>query len=479
MLFNSWQYALFLPIVFMLYWMLPHKYRWGLVLVSSYYFYACWNVEYLLLIIFVTLLSFAGGRLIARSSTQRIQKKVLTGTVIGICLGILFIFKYLNFAVETLTELLKYISVSVPDFTSALLLPVGISFYTFQAIGYVVDVYRGDIEAESHLGKYAAFLAFFPQLVAGPIERTRNLLPQLKKEQYFSYEQAAYGMKLMAWGFFKKIVIADTMAVYVDFVYQEVGYRTGFARFLVIFLFAVQIYCDFSGYSDIARGTAKLFGIELMENFKSPYFAESVKDFWRRWHISLSGWFRDYVYIPLGGNRKGKLRRALNLMLTFLASGAWHGAAWTYVVWGGGHGAVQVVENQLRETKAAKKIRIPRFLKILITFIIVCGLWTIFRAKSLYDAAYMCLLCFVDFENPVQWMAAGLTDLGILGKELARIVGMLLILGIYDYISLKNDVIALISKKPLLVRWFLYLLIVVLIFLWAPASSAEFIYFDF
>lgn len=478
MLFNSWQYAVFLPIVFILYWALPHKYRWGLLLVSSYYFYACWNAGYLLLIIFVTLLSFAGGRLIS-AGTDRTKKKIAAGTVICLCLGILFVFKYLDFAVETLTQLFQYISISVPAFTSTLLLPVGISFYTFQAIGYVIDVYRGDIEAETHLGKYAAFISFFPQLVAGPIERTRNLLPQLKKRQYFHYDQATYGLKLMAWGFFKKIVIADTMAVYVDFVYQEVGYRTGFSRLLVIFFFAVQIYCDFSGYSDIARGTARLFGIELMENFKSPYFAESIKDFWRRWHISLSGWFRDYIYIPLGGNRRGRLRCAFNVMVTFLASGAWHGAAWTYVVWGGGHGAIQVAENQLHGTKAAEKIKIPRFVKIIVTFLVVCGLWTIFRAKSLYDAAYMCLLCFADFENPLQWMGAGITDLGLSVKEIVRIVLMLLLLGIYDYASLKRDVILTISKKPLLVRWFIYLLVVALLFLWAPAASAEFIYFDF
>ena len=475
MLFSSIVFLFtFLPIILILYYVLPKGMKNPVLLLGSLIFYAWGEPIYLFLMIFSIIFNYICGLDISRNlGDKKAARKSLVFNV-AVNLAVLGFFKYEGFVLNSLNMALP---VDIPFREVAL--PVGISFYTFQAIGYVVDVYRGDIEAESHLGKYAAFLAFFPQLVAGPIERTRNLLPQLKEEQYFSYEQAAYGMKLMAWGFFKKIVIADTMAVYVDFVYQEVGYRTGFARFLVIFLFAVQIYCDFSGYSDIARGTAKLFGIELMENFKSPYFAESVKDFWRRWHISLSGWFRDYVYIPLGGNRKGKLRRALNLMLTFFASGAWHGAAWTYVVWGGGHGAVQVVENQLRETKAAKKIRIPRFLKILITFIIVCGLWTIFRAKSLYDAAYMCLLCFVDFENPVQWMAAGLTDLGILGKELARIVGMLLILGIYDYISLKNDVIALISKKPLLVRWFLYLLIVVLIFLWAPASSAEFIYFDF
>ncbi|MCM1263824.1 MAG: MBOAT family protein [Butyrivibrio sp.] len=479
MLFNSWQYAVFLPLVFILYWALPHKYRWVLILISSYYFYASWNVKYLLLIIFITIVSFFGGKAISACGGNTARKKLAVAVVAGVSLSVLFVFKYLEFAVETVRHVFACFSVTIPEFTSSLLLPVGISFYTFQAIGYIVDVYRGDIVPETHLGKYAAFISFFPQLVAGPIERTRNLLPQLKERRIFDYGQATYGLKLMAWGYFKKIVIADTLAVYVDFVYRDMHNSWGFSRLTAIIFFAIQIYCDFSGYSDIARGTAKLLGIELMENFKSPYFATSIKEFWRRWHISLSSWFRDYIYIPLGGNRCGKIRNAFNLMVTFFASGAWHGAAWTFIAWGGGHGALQVIENQLKDTKAADKIKIPRPVKMLVTFILVCGLWTVFRAESVHDAAYMCLLCFVGFDNPASWLMGGIGNLGLTSRAIIRIILMLIILGTFDYYSQKTDVILAISKKPLLLRWTVYLLLVVLIFVWAPAESAEFIYFDF
>lgn len=479
MLFNSWQYAVFLPLVFILYWALPHKYRWILILTSSYYFYASWNVKYLLLIIFVTVVSFFGGMVISASDGNVVKKKLAVGAVAVISLSVLFLFKYLEFTIETVRRLLACISVSVPEFTSTLLLPVGISFYTFQAIGYVVDVYRGDIEPETHLGKYAAFISFFPQLVAGPIERTRNLLPQLKERRVFNYEQASYGLKLMAWGFYKKIVVADTLAVYVDWVYNDMRRSWGFSRLIVIIFFAIQIYCDFSGYSDIARGTAKLFGIELMENFKSPYFATSIKEFWRRWHISLSTWFRDYIYIPLGGSRCGKIRHAFNLIVTFLASGAWHGADWTFIAWGGGHGTLQVIENQIKSTKLVGRIKIPSPIKILFTFILVCGLWTVFRAESIHDATYMCLLCFVGFSDPATWLSGGIASLRMTNRSIIRIIFMLLILGTYDYFSQKTDVILAISKKPLIVRWMVYILLVILIFVWAPAESAEFIYFDF
>lgn len=479
MLFNSWQFAVFLPIVFSLYWVLPHKYRWGLILASSYYFYACWNVKYLSLIVFITIMSYLGGIWVEKAGSNIRKKKIAVAMVVIVSLSILFVFKYLNFAVNTITQLLSCIAISVPEFSSSLLLPVGISFYTFQAIGYVIDVYRGDVVPEKNFGKYAAFIAFFPQLVAGPIERTRNLLPQLKQEHFFNYDKATYGLKLMAWGYFKKIVIADTMAIYVDHVYRVVTYRTGFSRLLVIFFFAIQIYCDFSGYSDIARGTAKLFDIDLMENFKSPYFSTSIKEFWHRWHISLSSWLRDYIYIPLGGSRRTPIRNAANVLLTFTASGIWHGAAWTYVVWGMGHGTLQVLENWGDKAGWKDKIHVPRFIKILINFIVVSALWTVFRAKSIYDAAYMCLLCFLDFRNPVYWMQTGITDLGLDVRQLIRIVLMILLLFLFDYFALKRDVIESISKCPVVIRWGIYITLVVLIFLWAPASSAEFIYFDF
>lgn len=335
MLFNSFQFAIFLPIVFMLYWALPNKFRWILMLMASYYFYMSWNSKYVILILSTTLISYLSAIIIEKQNMVQWKRCTLTCAAI-ICLGVLFFFKYFNFTSEFVTDLLSFFSIQINPVTLDLILPVGISFYTFQTLSYVIDVYKGEIEAEHHFGKYATFVSFFPQLVAGPIERTDSLLPQIKEEHKFDYDLASYGLKQMAWGYFKKIVIAETISQYAGKVYDNPQFFHGFSLVLAILLFSLQIYCDFSGYSDIAIGTAKLFGINLMTNFKSPYFSQSIREFWSRWHISLSSWFRDYVYIPLGGNRVGKIRNAINLMITFLVSGLWHGAKWTYVVWGGG-----------------------------------------------------------------------------------------------------------------------------------------------
>ena len=479
MLFNSLQYAIFLPIVFTLYWILPHKWRWVLILASSYYFYMNWNAKYLLLIVFITGITYIGSLLVEKAKSRK-EKSWCVGLVVFISLALLFVFKYFNFFGDLVVTMLSWASLPSPQITLSLLLPVGISFYTFQAIGYIIDVYRGDIEAEHHFGKYASFVSFFPQLVAGPIERTSNLLPQLRKEQFFSYEQASYGLKLMAWGYFKKIVVADTLGAYVDKIYGDLHFFSGSARFFVIFFFAIQIYCDFSGYSDIARGTSKLFGIELMENFKSPYFSTSIKEFWRRWHISLSTWFKDYVYIPLGGNRVSHLRNSLNLMITFLLSGLWHGASMTFVVWGGLHGVVQVSEKSFDKTKLMRwKKKLPFAVQSIINFVIVSILWVFFRAQSIEDALYTLLFCFNGYTSPMQWFVIAAGNLGIGWLEGIKIVGMLILLGIFDYLSLEKDVIAEVSKWKTGWRWLLYVSFIVMIFLLSPASSAEFIYFDF
>lgn len=480
MLFNSLQYAVFLPIVFALYWIMPHKLRWLVILLSSYYFYMSWNAKYLLLIVFITGISYAGALLVEREKNVG-RKKMWVGGVIAVSLALLFVFKYFNFVSGLITTLLHMASIPASGVVLSLLLPVGISFYTFQAIGYTIDVYRGDIPAEHHIGKYAAFVAFFPQLVAGPIERTRNLLPQLKEERFFDYAQATYGLKLMAWGYFKKIVIADTLAVYVDKIYGDMHFFSGFARLAVIFFFSIQIYCDFSGYSDIARGTAKLFGVELMENFKSPYFSTSVREFWRRWHISLSTWFRDYVYIPLGGNRVSRLRNAVNVMITFLLSGLWHGASLTFVMWGGLHGGLQVVEKQVdaHKNKKEKKQKVPYGIKVIFNFIIISVLWVFFRAVNFKDAAYMLVYWYQGLQNPVQWVVSGFGNLGIGVATAVKLLLMLLLLAVFDYFSLKKDVIDCIGKWKLSCRWTVYIGIIILIFLWAPAESAQFIYFDF
>lgn len=298
MLFNSFDFIIFLPIVFIIYWILPHKIRWILLLASSYYFYMSWNVKYILLIFFTTVISYVAARLLDKEENKKKRKWILGSTTI-LCLGVLLFFKYFNFLSKSISDFISLFAININPVTLNLLLPVGISFYTFQTLSYVIDVYKGDVSAEHHFGYYATFISFFPQLVAGPIERTSNLLPQIKENHKFDYSQVTYGLKLMAWGFFKKLCVADEIAVYIDVVYSSLDSSTGFDLLIAVLGFTMQIYCDFSGYSDIAIGTSKLMGVNLMANFRSPYFSVSIKEFWSRWHISLSTWFKDYVYIPL------------------------------------------------------------------------------------------------------------------------------------------------------------------------------------
>jgi D-alanyl-lipoteichoic acid acyltransferase DltB (MBOAT superfamily) len=391
-----------------------------------------------------------------------------------LCLGVLFVFKYFNFVSESLTSLLGAFSIRLHPTTLNLLLPVGISFYTFQTLSYVIDVYRGEVKAEHHFGYYAVFISFFPQLVAGPIERTRNLLPQIKAEHKFDYDQAAYGLKLMVWGFFKKLAIADVLSTYVDTAYSSLDNCTGFDLLMAIFFFTIQIYCDFSGYSDIAIGTAKLLGINLMKNFNSPYFSTSIKEFWSRWHISLSTWFKDYIYIPLGGNRCSKIKRDRNLMITFLASGLWHGASWTYVIWGALHGVVQVIENHVT---TPRKSKISKFIAWMGVFAFCNLAWVFFRAVSFSDAFTVLINAIGGLRNPGSYFH---TSIGLGLDILIIIFAKLLILFAYDYASLKSDVIAWIGNRNVVLRWLLYVAFVYLVLMNVKTNNeTAFIYFQF
>ena len=334
MLFNSLEYVCFLPIVFALYWTVPSKYRCYLLLVASYYFYMSWNVKYVAIIVFITVISYAAALLLEKTVDEKDKRLIVTVASIC-CLSVLFFFKYFNFTTTSFSRLLSLFTINLSPITLDVLLPVGISFYTFQTLSYVIDVYRGSVHAERNLIIYATFISFFPQLVAGPIERSTNLLQQIKAEHKFNEQKAMAGLKLMLWGYYKKLLIADNVSVYVDTVYNDLSTYRGLDILLVIFFFSIQIYCDFSGYSDIAIGTAKLLDIDLMTNFKSPYYSASIKEFWSRWHISLSTWFKDYLYIPLGGNRCSRVKHYFNLVFTFLVSGLWHGASLTFILWGG------------------------------------------------------------------------------------------------------------------------------------------------
>lgn len=385
MLFNSFEFLVFFGIVVLAYYFVPHRYRWALLLAASYFFYMNWNPAYSLLMLFSSFITYFSGILI-EGDERRHMRRIYLAICLVINFGILLFFKYFNFLNESIATLFD--SWGIPWRVSSLniLLPVGISFYTFQAVGYTIDVYRREISAERHFGIYALFVSFFPQLVAGPIERAKNLLPQFRIKHTLNLEHISSGLRWMLWGMFVKIVIADRAALYVDAVYNNSGSHSGESMSLATFLFALQIYCDFSGYSMIALGAARVLGFELMQNFRRPYLAATMADFWRRWHISLSTWFKDYLYFPLGGNRVGRLRNYFNLLVTFLVSGLWHGANWTFVVWGAIHGTFQIVERAVLPPISSGATRIFRY--ALTMFAVLLG-WVFFRAATVEEGLYI------------------------------------------------------------------------------------------
>lgn len=479
MLFNSLSFAVFLPAVFIVYWLLPHKYRWLLLLAASYYFYMSWNVKYVVLILFTSFVSYAAALFIWKAKSKK-KKKLLLAAAVFICAGILVFFKYFNFLGSSFSELLGIAGVRFQPLTLKLMLPVGISFYTFQTLSYVIDIYRGTAVPEKNFGKYALFVSFFPQLVAGPIERTNNLLPQLNREQKFCYEKATYGLKLMAWGFYKKIVIADMLAVFVDRIYEDLQAFEGLSLIIATVFFAFQIYCDFSGYSDIAVGTAKLFGIDLMDNFRSPYFSSSIKEFWSRWHISLSVWFKDYIYIPLGGNRCGKLRQMSNLLITFLVSGLWHGANWNFAVWGGIYGLVQALESLTGKNKNTQRFYFSKILSISCVFLFCCIAWVFFRTSTLEEAGYVFNHAFNGISAPITYMKDGYIDLQINKIAFMNLLVLMFLLFIYDFYNMKYDVIKKIGQLKIQVRWPIYILLTLMLLVFSKkGGAAEFVYFQF
>lgn len=392
MLFNSFEFLVFFVTVLVIYYILPHRFRWILLLVSSYFFYGYWEWKYLAIILISTLVDFIAGIQIYQA-TSSLRKHLFLYISILSNLGILMTFKYYNFFIENI----NYACNSYYPYLE-FLLPVGISFYTFQTMSYSIDLYNGRLTApEKHFGRFALFVTFFPQLVAGPIERASHLLPQFRSKITFNYDNLSKGLSLILWGLFKKVVIADRLALLVDEVYNNVGEYNGPAFILATLFFTFQIYCDFSGYSDIAIGTAKTLGFNLNINFNKPYLSKSIRDFWKRWHISLSSWFRDYVYIPLGGNKVVKWRWYYNLFLTFLVSGLWHGANWTFIIWGSIHGFVLILEYQFFK-KAELKNSLKSALQLIVTFSIICFSWIFFRSNSLSDAQHI-IKELINFEN--------------------------------------------------------------------------------
>ena len=491
MLFNSWQYAVFLPLVVLLYWILPHKVRWVLLLGASYYFYMSWNANLVVLIFTTTFTSYAAALLIARTAQKR-HKKMWLYAGVGISLAMLFFFKYFNFFSDSVLAVLKAFSLPVgTSFTLQVMLPVGISFYTFQTLSYVIDVYRGSLKAETHFGIYALYVSFFPQLVAGPIERATNLLPQFHQQHNPSATQWSLGLRLLCWGLFKKIAIADFVAVFVAKAYGDINGCGPMAYVLATLLFALQIFCDFSGYSDIARGSACLLGFTLMQNFNAPYLSSSIKEFWRRWHISLSSWFSDYVYIPLGGSRTKLPRHLFNLLVTFLLSGLWHGAKWTFVAWGAVHGLLIVVDvfwlpwrdAHMAALRPASQ-NICKALCTLVAFSLVCFAWIFFRADSMADALTIISRLPWALSAPVQGFSVALSTLGITSLALVRILLCVGALAWYDIVLKKHrEPFALLqAKKPLVritISYALAFLVVFFILIQPENVAVEFIYFQF
>ncbi|MBU0496543.1 MAG: MBOAT family protein [Candidatus Thermoplasmatota archaeon] len=480
MLFNSVHFLLFFPVVVFLFFMLPQKYRWMLLLGASYYFYMSWKPEYALLLLIATLTNYCCSILLFNSHKSALRKMYLFIGIVG-SIGLLFFFKYFNFLNNSLGHFFQSLSIEFTSLELQVLLPIGISFFTFQTLGYTIDVYRGKRTPERHFGIFALYVSFFPQLVAGPIERAKNLLPQFRQYFEFSYSRAGDGLKLMLWGFFKKIVIADSIAIVVDQIYNNVEVYSGTPLIFATVLFAFQIFCDFSGYSDIAIGAAKIMGFTLMDNFRRPYFARSVVDFWRRWHISLSTWFRDYLYIPLGGNRVPVPRWYLNLVIVFLVAGLWHGANWTFVIWGGLHGMYLVgyyVTAKVRKNLTGM-FGLDRFplvlagIQIGTTFILVDFGWIFFRANSLSDAVYIVTHLFTGFGNGLETTWLGMSWTGIM-IAVCAIVAM----EIVHLIQEKNMSLQLLSMRPVWVRWSVYLSLILVILLFG-VFERPFIYFQF
>jgi len=480
MLFNSLEFLVFFPIVVAFYFLLPDRFRWILLLIASYYFYMCWNYKYVVLLLFTTIVCYVCAIWIYKSKNRSFRIFLLVFTLC-VYLGTLFFFKYFNFFGNTLNVIFQRFNIFYRIPSYQYLLPVGISFYTFQALSYTIDVYRGNIDPEYHLGKFALFKSFFPQLVAGPIERAGHMLPQFSKKHKFDYANIRDGVALSLWGFFKKVVIADRVSEYVNIVYNNPHSYEGLHFLIATLFFTIQIYCDFSGYSDIARGTAKIMGYDLMINFRMPYLSKSIREFWQRWHISLSTWFKDYFYISLGGNRVSKWRYYLNLFLTFLISGLWHGANWTFIIWGGLHGfySVFAIWTKTIREKVNRFIglsKVPVVYNITQTFI-TCSLaifaWIFFRAKNLNDALF--IIKEIGHIGPVEKI-----NLFYFPADFVLSIILIIILFIVDILEDKISFSeTIIRQSPVFIKWSLLLGFILSIFILGKWEEIDFLYFQF
>lgn len=417
MLFNSYQFLYFFIGVTALFFVLPHRVRWGLLLGASCFFYMFFKPEYILILLFTIIIDFYAGLFIERQTEKKKKKKYLIASLIA-NIGVLAIFKYYNFLNSNITGLFNLFDAQNPIPYLDIILPIGLSFHTFQAMSYTIEVYRGNQKAERHFGIYSLYVMFYPQLVAGPIERPQNILHQFYEKKEFNFDNAVLGTNLIIIGLFKKMVIADRLAVYVNQVYQNLDTSNTISAWIAAVFFSFQIYCDFSGYSDIARGTAKFMGYDLMLNFNRPYLSKTISEFWTRWHISLSSWFKDYLYIPLGGNRVSKLKFYRNITIVFLVSGLWHGANFTFIIWGGLHAVYILIGSFLPKIRSQSVVM--KLLQQLMVFVLVTIAWVFFRASSLEEAMRMIKLMFsADISFNMTQLSAGKGPFNLLLSFLA------------------------------------------------------------
>lgn len=491
MLFNSTAFVIFFFIVTVSYFLIVHKYRWVLLLIASCIFYMWFIPQYLLILFVLIAIDYWAGIKIADSQKYS-RKKYLVLSIFATC-SALFIFKYFNFFSSSFSQVAAFFGFHYPAKVLGLILPIGLSFHTFQSLSYVIEVYKGRHKVERHLGIYALYVMFYPQLVAGPIERPQNLLHQFRELHDFDYQRVVDGLKLMAWGMFKKVVIADRLALLVNQVYGDPLHYQGPAFAVATIFFAFQIYCDFSGYSDIAIGAAQVMGFKLMDNFNRPYFSKSVSEFWKRWHISLSSWFRDYLYIPLGGSRCAIWRWQFNLLTTFLVSGLWHGANWTYVIWGALNGFYIIFGIWTSGLRGKILARLGyenhktlfKFIKVGATFSLICFAWIFFRARNVQEAFY------IITQLPNGWLeilekmkefgiSKGIyVQLGFGGKWLFVSVVLLVFLNIVHLIQRHGHIRHMLANRPAWFRWTIYYAIVLGMVFFGQYGHNQFIYFQF
>ncbi len=487
MLFNSLNFLVFFIVVTFLYFKLPHKYRWFLLLTSSCYFYMAFIPIYILILGFTIVIDYIAG--IYLENTQGPRRKLYLIISLVANVGVLAVFKYYNFLNDNLSLLLNDFSLSNPIPGLAIILPIGLSFHTFQAMSYTIEVYRGHQKAERNFGIYALYVMFYPQLVAGPIERPQNLIHQFYEEHKFDYNQVMSGLQLMVWGLIKKVVIADRLAIVVDNVYDHSHNFSGLSLIIATIFFSFQIFCDFSGYSDMAIGAAQIMGFKLMKNFDRPYHAKNINEFWKRWHISLSTWFKDYLYISMGGNRVSVRRRYFNLFFVFLVSGLWHGANWTFIIWGALHGFYRVfgsITNDYRN-KFADKIglsKMPKMhnlIKVFTTFVLASFAWIFFRANSISEAFYVVKASITGIPEDINKIINNsfTLNLGVTNYELFLSVFAVICMEIIHVFQNKFHFRDFIREKPTYLRWAIYYLAFFVILVFGVYKNKQFIYFQF